>query len=362
MKKLKLNLVWVILTSIAMLSCNSDDEKKEKKEDVVTATDYSKEITAIANNVIIKTYKALNEKAAVLETAVKGFTIGDSDKLEAIKTAWKEARIPWESSEGFLFGPADTEGIDPAIDSWPVNVTDINAILNSGNPITSTVLDANDNARGFHTIEYFIWGVDGNKTATDLTARDVEYLKAATSDFKSKTQKLYDGWIASGDNYVDNFINAGKSGSNYTSHIVALTEFVDGIIDIADEVGTGKIEDPLNGKNGGAKPEGEESRFSHNSKVDFANNMRSIQNIYLGDYSETKGLGLTDVVVAKNKALDTEIKDEIKKAITAIESISGTFTDAIVNSRSSVENAQEAVKSLQDLLESKLKPFIKDLK
>ena len=305
MKNLKLNLVWVILTSIAMLSCNSDDEKKEDekkedekkevvKEEVVKkevvkkddlATDYSAEITAIANNVIIKTYKELNEKSAVLETAVNNFTIGDSDKLEAIKTAWKEARIPWESSEGFLFGPADTEGIDPVIDSWPVNVTDINAILNSGKPITSTVLATNDgSARGFHTIEYFIWGVNGDKAATDLTVRDVEYLKAVTSDFKSKTQQLYDAWIPSGDNYVDNFINAGKSGKVYTSHVVALTEFIDGIIGIADEVGTGKIEDPLNGKNGGAKPEGEESRFSHNSKVDFANNIRSIQNIYLGDY------------------------------------------------------------------------------
>ena len=358
MKKLKLNLVWVILISIAILSCGSDDEK-----DVATATDYSKEITAIANNVIIKTYKELNEKSAVLETAVNDFTIGDSDKLEAIKTAWKEARIPWESSEGFMFGPADTEGIDPAVDSWPVNVTDIGAILNSGNPITSTVLNANDgNARGFHTIEYFIWGVDGNKPATDLTTRDVEYLKAATKDFKSKIQKLYDAWIPNGDNYVDNFINAGKSGKVYTSHVVALTQFVDGIIDIADEVGTGKIEGSLNSKKGGPDPEEEESRFSHNSKVDFANNIRSIQNIYLGDYGETKGLGLTDVVVAKDKALDTEIKNKITEAITAIENISGTFTDAIVNSRSSVENAQKAVKSLQDLLESKLKPFIKDLK
>ena len=353
MKNLKLNLVWVILTSIAMLSCGNEKD---------VATDYSAEITAIANNVIIKTYKALNEKAAVLEKAVNDFTIGNSDKLEAIKTAWKEARIPWESSEGFLFGPADTEGIDPAIDSWPVNVTDIGAILNSGKPITSTVLATNDNARGFHTIEYFVWGVNGDKTAADLTAKDVEYLKAATSDFKSKTQKLYDGWIASGDNYVDNFINAGKSGSKYPSHVVALTEFVDGIIGIADEVGTGKIEDPLNGKNGGANPEGEESRFSHNSKVDFANNMRSIQNIYLGDYGTNKGLGLTDIVVAKDKALDTSIKDKIKEAITKIEEIPGTFTNAIQNNREDVKKAQEAIAVLQKLLESKLKPFIKDLK
>ncbi|MEE9362158.1 MAG: imelysin family protein [Cellulophaga sp.] len=358
MKNLKLNFVGAILVSTALLSCSSDDENPTPD----VAADYAAEITNVANNIIIETYKTLNGKAAKLETAVNNFVIGDNAKFEDVKTAWREARVPWEQSEGFLYGPVDSEGIDPAIDSWPVDVTAINTLLNGGSPITSTVLATNNNTRGFHTMEYFIWGLDGFKSANDLTERDVEYLMAATVDFKSKTQELYDGWVSGGGNYVANFINAGKSGSKYTSHAVALTEFVDGMITIANEVGTGKIETPLNGASGSAAPEEEESRFSHNSKVDFANNMRSIQNVYLGDYGAIVGLGLTDIVAELDAEMDAEIKNKIAETIAKIEAIPGTFTNAIENDRSDVAAAQEAVKSLEALLNSKLKPLIEGIK
>ena len=50
-----------------------------------------------------------------------------------------EARIPWEQSEGF-FGPVDSKGIDPSIDST-VNVEDLNAVLNSKDSLTKEYVD-----------------------------------------------------------------------------------------------------------------------------------------------------------------------------------------------------------------------------
>jgi uncharacterized iron-regulated protein len=350
---------FTFLVAATLISCSSDDNEGDGQ---TGATDYSDILTNTANDVITETYNTLNTRALELQTAVNDFTIGDDADFEAVKTAWREARIPWEQSEGFLYGPVDTEGIDPAIDSWPVDVNAIDALLASSEPITATLLATNDEARGFHTIEYFVWGLDGFKKSDELTDREVEYLKAATADFQSKTQQLFDGWKANGGNYAANFINAGESNSRYKSQVLALTELVDGMITIADEVGNGKIEDPLNGNGGNAKPEAEESRFSHNSKRDFADNIRSIQNIYLGDYAATKGKGLTDIVASENAALNTKIIDQIADAITKIENIPGTFTNAIVNNRTEVATAQTAVNTIQATFESELKPLIEKLK
>ena len=345
-------------TATVLVSCSNNSAEETDP----SAGLYAQVLTDSSVDVIAETYKSMNDNAAILATAVANLTIGDEVELTAVKNAWIATRAPWEKSEGFLYGPVDTEGIDPAIDSWPVNVNDINNILNSGNAITSNLLENNNEARGFHTIEYFVWGIAGNKTADELTAREIEFLVAATQNLKSKTQQLYDGWSASQGNFAMNFITAGQAGNLfYTSQKTALLELVDGIITISDEVANGKIETPLNGNAGSAMPEAEESRFSNNSKLDFADNIRSIQNIYLGDFNGGDGKGLTDIVASKNPTLDAEIKSKISEAISAIENIPGTFTTAISVNRPAVQNAQNKVSALQLLLESGLKPLISNL-
>ena len=348
-----------LMAATVFVSCSDNDSNSE----IVNPNSglYAEVLTDVSLEVITETYNELYVNSSTLKTAVEGLTIGDETALQAVKDAWQSTRAPWEKSEGFLYGPVDTDGIDPAIDSWPVDVNAINNILDSGNDITSTLLESNNEARGFHTIEYFVWGLNGNKAAADLTAREIEYLTAATINLQAQTQDLYYGWLTTEGDFASNFINAGVSGSIYTSQKGALEEIVEGLAIIADEVANGKIEEPLNGNNGGAKPEAEESRFSNNSKLDFANNIRSIQNIYLGDFNGFNGSGISNIVAANNTTLDAEIKVAISDAITAIEAIPGTFTDAIVNNRPAVQNAQSKVADLLVKLESNLVPFVSNL-
>ena len=349
MKKIFL-LPLTFIFIIAVSSC--------KKNDPTPTDEYTALYTEVLNNeanaVITETYKDLYENAVALKNAVDILTIGNETQLGAVKTAWINTREPWEKSEGFLYGPVDTEGIDPSIDSWPVDV-------NSAQAITNTLLETNNEARGFHTIEYFVWGLDGNKTAAQLTAREIEYLKAASQNLATKTQQLYYGWLATEDNFAQNFTAAGTANSIYPSQKNAIEEIVEGLVIIADEVANGKIEEPLNGNAGAAKPEAEESRFSNNSKKDFADNMRSIQNVYLGDYNTHNGKGISEIVGFKNEALNTKITAKIAAAIAAIEAINGTFTDAIENDRAGVTAAQQEVSALFELLDTELKPYISNL-
>jgi predicted lipoprotein len=359
MKKSFLIIALAISIPFGFNSCSDNDPPQETQENNDEL--YTEVLKDLSLDVITETYNQLYTNSLALEQAANAMTIGDEAALENAKSKWQDTRAPWEESEGFLYGPVDTEGIDPAIDSWPVDVNAINNVLNSGSPITQALLESNNEARGFHTLEYFFWGLNGDKTAAELTAREIEYIKAAASDLRSKTEQLYFGWLPSQGNFAANFINAGETGSVYTSKINALSEIAEGIEIIADEVANGKIEEPLNGNNGGPRPEAEESRFSNNSKLDFANNIRSIEHIYLGDFNGVQGSGLSDIVSAQNATLDTDIKSAITEAIVAIEAIPGTFTQAIVNNRTEVEFAQSKVLALLNKLQSQLLPLISNL-
>lgn len=359
MKKRVFSLSILAMASASFISCSNNDDTVDT--DVNEAL-YTEVLTDLTTDVITATYNQLNEKALALKTAVSTLSAETTEaNLMAAKTAWSATREPWEESEGFLYGPVDTGGIDPAMDTWPVDVSSMNAILNSNQAITPSLIAANNEARGFHLIEFLLWGENGDKTVDQLTDRQLEYLVAAAADLQNNTQILYDGWKPAGGNFGANFINAGVSSNLYPSHKAALEEIIEGIITISDEVANGKIEDPLNSEGGTPNAQFEESRFSNNSKLDFANNIRSIQNIYMGDYNGVDGAGLTDIIGASNPTLDAEVKGKITAAINAIENIPGTFTDAIYNNRPAVATAQQKVAELLTILQSSVKPYVNSL-
>ncbi len=320
--------------------------------------DYSTILTSLTNDVIVATYNNLNQNANTLQASVSTLKNDPTaDNLIVAKNAWINTREHWEKSEGFLFGPVDTEGIDPSIDSWPVNQVDLENVLASSDELNKNyVTSLEGTLKGFHTIEFLLWGADGTKSIGDFNEREFEYLIATVETLASDANTLADFWNSSGGNFASNLINAGESGSIYISQKAALEELANGILGIADEVGNGKINDPLEQEDFAL----EESQFSDNSKKDFADNIRSIQNIYVG----LSGSGLSDIVAKEDGTLDTQIKTEIQAAIDAIQNIPGTFTEAIpVNSptRAHAENAQAAVRQLQATLESGLIPLISGL-
>ena len=317
--------------------------------------------TELANsaNVILTTYQNLDARTADLVAALTALETAPSDaNLQAARQAWRDARVPWEQSEGFLFGPVDQQGIDPAMDSWPVNEVDLENVLNSGLALTKGYIDLQEGTvKGFHTIEFLIFGLDGQKNVADFTAREFEYLRACAQSLHGETTKLYAAWAATGGNFIANLEKAGEAASIYPSQKAALQELVNGMVTIADEVANGKINDPFSQQNVSL----EESRFSTNSKADFADNMRSIRNIYLSSTSGSTESGLSNLVAAKNAVLDQKIRADIEAAITAIEGIPGTFTTAIFDQRAAVQAAQNAVRDLQETLQAELLPFVQNL-
>ena len=118
-----------LCTFTACSSSNDDDKKDDKKEIVIQDAEYDAIINQYVDNVVMPTYSDLKEKNSDLYLSVVDFGNAPSDaKFQAICDAWLAAREPWEQSEAFLFGPVADFGLDPNMDSWPL---DQEAIVNT---------------------------------------------------------------------------------------------------------------------------------------------------------------------------------------------------------------------------------------
>lgn len=116
--------------------------------------------------VVLPTYADLSTRNAVLRDAVGALRANPSTAaFRQAAEAWMAAREPWEKSEAFLFGPVDEEGLDPNMDSWPLDQAAIANILSTGNfddleygtDEDGTAVEAAQNVRGFHTLEFLLF-------------------------------------------------------------------------------------------------------------------------------------------------------------------------------------------------------------
>jgi predicted lipoprotein len=342
----------LLALSLFVIGCGTDDDDDNQDQAYFDATTT---LNDFANTVVLATYTDLDNKAGELLTAVKALAADTTQaNLEQAQAAWKATRQPWEQSEAFLFGPVDTQGLDPALDSWPVNQVDLDAVLASGDPLTESSIDGlEDTLKGFHTVEYLIFRDGNQRKAADITSRELEYLVATTENLKAKTAQLRHAWDLTGENFAAEVANAGTSSTIYTSQKAAMQEMVNGMITIADEVANGKISDPFNERDTTLV----ESQFSFNSITDFQNNIRGIQNVYMGKFT-TDGQGLNDFIASKDAALDTRFQTEVQTAIDAIGAIPDPFRDSISTGRSAVQVAIDAVSTVQRTLEEDISQLV----
>lgn len=351
------NLVIPILLLLAAAGCSDSSTGSQGVN-----YDASDMLQNESHNVIVQTYVDLDTNAGNLVSAVQTLQGNPTkENLEAAQKQWRNTRAPWESSEAFLIGPVEDEQVDPHIDTWPLNQTDLDNVLNSDDEITEDyVTNLQNNLKGFHTIEYLLFGSSNDKTVDDFTSREFDYLIAAAKCLKNNTNHLVTIWKSGGSGYDNPYVNsladAGNGSKMYSSQKKALEALISGMEGIADEVGNSKINEPYTQKDTSKV----ESQFSFNSKTDFQNNLRSIVHIYTGDYNDNSGPGVSNFVVQFDSKLDAQFKDELDAAITAVGNIQGNFRTAIIENRSSVADAQQAVRKVLSTIQEDIKPLLND--
>ena len=348
---LKLFVAMAVMVSLVAFSGCDDNENDNQVDETLNAgilEDFSEYVAQ-------SSYNELKVKAEDLYNDILALEVTPSNEnLAACQDSWRAARQSWEQTESFLFGPVATDDIDPRIDTWPVNFEDLEDQLASQNEFDENYIDGLEDAlKGFHPIEYLIFGEDGEKVGADLTDREIEYLKGLALNLKDLTSNVAASWDpAAGDSYHTKFVTAGNGSAVYGTQRAAFEELVSAMAGICEEVGDGKMGEVLLDVNG------EESPYSMNSLTDFTNNMKGVLNVYV---AKNSGNSLEDLVKEHNLSLDSDIKAAINATITALDNLQEegkTFEQITDEKPVQVQNAIDAINALKEALETQLLPFV----
>ncbi|MDE6310670.1 MAG: hypothetical protein K2L96_02490 [Muribaculaceae bacterium] len=342
------------LGSLMLGACSNSDEPKGSENSLSEKESSLKSaVEAYVDNTVLPTYQAMADAAietrdlclAMQDKHARG-ELTESD-IRAAGEAWKQARKHWELSEAFLYGPAANHNIDPHIDSWPLDKAAMESLLGRIRNGMSWSLENNGGYGliGFHAVEYMLFQLSADENSsrvhsTDYTLEELEYLAAVAEDLcqqcvcleacwagqdnvsAAKQEILDEAELDYGEDYGWEMKNAGKAGSRFKTYQEAVEEIIQGCIDIADEVGNTKIGRPHIGSSDEDKNY-IESPYSLNSIEDFADNIRSVRNAYLG--SRSGDASVSDYVKSVDASADAEVRAAIQNAIDAIERIPEPF-------------------------------------
>jgi predicted lipoprotein len=368
-------LALAISTTLLLAGCGSSSSDKTVEEETTFSFDATEMITNLTNDVIVFGYEDLNTKAEAFVLATQNLEGSlTAENLAAAQQAWKDVRVPWEQGEAHIFGPVDSLSIDPHLDSWPLDTTALQTLLDSITGFNTDDLKGyNDDVQGFHALEYLLFGdgvTDNEKSIEEITVAEREYLAAAAEVFEDYTQSLFDAWTIETDAtntlpYKDYLLTT--DGTFYSSNLGVVEELINGMIGIVDEVGNGKIAEPFGTSIDNIDTTQVESQYSWNSLADFTDNITGVQNVYRGEFLEgADKAGIIDFVSAADAALATRVDAEIEAAIAAIVAIAGEtdlpFRQAIgdADARVRIQAAIDALAVLQTSLENDVLTLLND--
>ncbi len=362
-----------LLLAVNFSSCkdpqdNTEEANKAQKEAIVKQ---------YLNHTVYPTYANLAEKTDALVENLESLKANKTQaNVNAATVTFLEARKWWEMSEAFLFGAASDFGIDPHIDSWPLDEDAFNNLMASPNMIAALANDEDGMVAGeqlgnallgFHGIEFILFREGQPRNVNEITDDMMTYIVAVSRDLRNRCFQLEVSWntdapqahkdlmeelefnttVNGGDNtYGNNMLQAGQAGSTFATFTNALEAIADGCIDIADEVGTSKI-----GKcHTGEDVTYVESPYSQKSITDFYDNITSIKNAYMGGMESQRDevLSLHAYIQDNNKELDNKAMNAIENAMTKIQAMKAPFVQFYADA--SAGEAMEACQELSDVM------------
>jgi hypothetical protein len=388
----------VLMMGLAFTACSSDDDNNgdnkhaEKEQAMQAITDQ------YVNNVVFPIYKSLASQTSTLydqlveaKSKFRAGTLSQSD-IDRICDTFIAARSAWEQSESFLYGAATDFGIDPHIDTWPLDRTALAKALSSAEIIEDLDdLDDGgiDNARalvgeqqlGFHGIEFIIFRDGKNRSLAALQGveddeafsgrgitgeQELIFAAAVAGDLRDKCFQLEVSWlgdqapqahierveecefpttVAGGEaSYGENMLNATKAGSTLSTwRGVMSTILVAGCSNICAEVAGQKIGQAYLGTD----PDYIESPYSQRSYFDFFDNISSIQySLYGNQGTSAQANSIMSYLQKYNATMAADLKAKLDAALSALNTAKAG-TPFVVDSHSA--NAKAAMDAINDL-------------
>lgn len=353
---MKSKILMITASSLLLLgSCN-------KKEEDTTPKDFGELKTRVifnfAEDVALKAFSNLNNAVIKMASQAENYYYsGSTSDFEILKQEWQNANKFWELTESFQFGPITTGTYASKMDTWPARPAEFDALLAGSNNLeVPDIENLSNNLRGFHAMEYVLFGANGRKTANAVDWKQRKYLLNLAKDLRNNSVAIFNAWTAGAKSYGSEIIHAGKGSSAFTTKQSLFSAMVTNMGNMCSKIAIDNLGKPFDNMDSLAL----ESPYANQSLSDIQTNLQSLQLAYTGQYNGSNGYGIRDLVKDKRNALDVKLSERMKLADSALAQIKTSLDSAVIYKRMETKTAIDAVDSLRSTLQNELLPFIQE--
>ncbi len=330
--------------------------------------------------------------AKALDAAIEALLASPTDEtLQAARTAWLAARVPYQQSEVYRFGNPIVDDWEGRVNSWPLDeglidyvdasygsesdentLFTANVIANPSIEINGKTIDAGkitpelisttlqeaggieaNVASGYHAIEFMLWGQDlngngpgaGNRPATDYSLENCthgncerrrDYLGSASDLLVADLEEMAANWKAGGAARLA--VEQGGVASGLSTILTGM-----GSLSYGELAGERMKLGLLLGD-----PEEEHDCFSDNTHWSHYYDAKGIKNVYLGEYDglngTNQGASLSGLVKAVDPALDKAMRAHLNATEQAMQAMvdeakKGNTVDVLIGADNPEGNA-----------------------
>ena len=394
-----MNKKLVLGMAVAALALTACDDEKKGENSVTLDNDIKAAVEQYVPGVVYSTYNDLAKESDELynllaDAADKGVDAISQAEIDAICAKFLQARQSWEESEAFLYGAATDFGIDPHIDTWPLDVEALATALSNSEQVAA--LEGEDGIAyasaklgaellGFHGIEFILFRDGVNRTVEALRgneddeafsgktvtgAQELIYATAVAGDLRDNCYRLIVSWnpdapqaykerceelevpvsmTGSDKTYGENMLGAAKAGSTYATWQETMASIlVAGCSNICNEVANVKMGNAHSGEDVNYI----ESPYSKKSFQDFIDNILSIQYSLYGKANVNEAQSNSIINVLKNHKYEgaQALQDKLNASVAALKACQakGAFVD--IYRDNSVQEAMDVINELDEEL------------
>lgn len=184
--------LFSLATLLLLISCGEDGLQQSDSFDRKAV------VTQIVDEMILPSYADLSAALTDLKSDYNAYLAsGSPSAFEDVKASWLEAYLAWQDAAMWNFGPAEDNGLLPAMNIYPTDTVQI--LQNIAGTYDLNSIGQID-AQGFPALEYLLFsnGIDWNNA--DVQA----YFDNVLARMENKVNATKSDW----DDYRSTFINA----------------------------------------------------------------------------------------------------------------------------------------------------------
>ena len=296
------------------------------------------------NQVVIPVLVNIDNSALALRNQIAVFLANPSEaNLASTKAAWVAARVPWQRNQSTNFGPIVSGDFNARLDSWPIDTDQIQIVLHSQADLSeNAVATFAGPLKGYHVIEYLLWGENGIKRGTEITQREASLLTSVAAVLRKDVSALLAAWNRDDNPYALEVALAGQGSETFSTEDSMLETAVQGMIAVLNQLADQELaEDDFRQV---------ESHYSGNSLNEFVDVVVGARDIY----------NISISTLVEDEEVDLKVRGEFELAINALRLIPEPFDAAINNPANDnrINNARQRIRNLSETLQNEVNPIV----